>query len=1254
MINIHELNYETENSNTEIRKLSEKKENINKIKLNNLQKNNDENELKIKKISIFKLNCHLNMPIDYFFIILGVIASIGSGISLPMQIFISSELISEVGNTSEIISSEENKMRNLLEKAFDNKIKRLLIYGSISFTCNFLCVSFWNIVGQRNIHNLKYKYFSVILRQEQGWFDKINEFELRSKFQIQIEKIEQGIGEKLGIILSNIFQCISGFIIAFASSWKLTLVILCVFPIIIIVMFIFLKYIKNGKVISREKNEKVGGIEEEILYNIKTVISFSNFEFEINRYNKMLEEYYKLEFKNIYMLGAYIGIMLFLLYCSIFISLFYGRTLIEKEYNSNKKRNFNGGDVINVSFCTLLGIMSINSMIPNIKSIQEACLSSLDYFNLLERKIPIDFSFSYLKPDISKFKGEIVFKNVVFKYPSDKNDNNKNILNKINLIFESGKKTCLLGESGCGKSTIANLIERLYDINEGEILIDNINIKKYDIEYLRTIIGYVQQEQILLNKSIKDNIIFGRENLLKNKDIDELIKKVCDDSFSTEFIEKLPGKLNYKVGVKGNKLSVGQKQRIAIARALLLDPKILILDEATSSLDSNSEGEVQKALDKIYQKKNVTIIIIAHHSKAINFADKLYEIKDGISNEIEKEKINIQVNNLIHYYNNGKNHEIDENEISNNNLKVNNKEKQIDIIKEIKFEIKRVFLEISEKKCNMILAFACAIIVGGMNPFIGIIYGNCINGLNSKYESIRNNKGHKNDLLFLLIIFLEGVGNTIMNWQFMILGANLVKSYRKKIFKQYFKIDLSFYDLKINSPGVLLTRISNDINQLSILMISIIGYSSICISIFIVGLIIGCIIEFRLTLISISFIPFIILSNFLSKMMKKNINQHARYLNSESGGFFSECITNTKIVFCFNFQTKAVDYYMEIINYFKKNIICDSLISGFFLGLGKFCIFSANATVFYAAKKYILNKEINSENLSLIINLIIAMIIGIGQGFAKIGNLRNIKHVYNSVYNILDYNLKDQKDNIKNNVDDIKGKIEFKNVSFSYPTRPEKKILDNLSFTIEPGEHVAIIGQSGIGKSTIFQLLERFYDIEDENGEILIDNENIKNYDKYSLRKIIGLVPQEPIIFKRNVLENIRYGKLDSSDEECFKAAKYSNIMKFNNAQYNINEYDDKKDYCFSGGEIQRLAIARIFLKNPKILLLDEITSFLDKKNEKIILESLQKYMKNKTIIYISHRLDTIENCDKIFIFKNGKIVEKESNSELLKIKRKY
>jgi len=1226
------------------------------LKSNNNNHENNETELKVKIISIFRIFFHLNRPIDYFLMFLGIIGNIGSGISLPIQIYLSSELISDIGNTSEIISSEENKMMNIVEKSFNNKIKRLLIFGTISFLCNFLSFSFWNIVSQRDIHHLKYKYFSVILRQEQAWFDKINAFELRAKVQIQLEKIEQGIGERFGNILSNIFQSISGFIIAFINSWKLTLVILCIFPLIVLLMFFFLNSIKLGKILSRKKNENVGGIAEEILYNIKTVASFANFEFEIKRYNEMLEEYYNLELKNIYKLGVYIGTMMFLLYSSMFISLLYGRTLIEKEYNWNKKRNFTGGDVINVSFCTLMGVMSINSMIPNIKSVQEACTSSLDYFNLIERKMPMDFSFSNEKPDISKVKGEIIFKNVEFKYPSNKN---KNILNKINLIFESGKKIAIVGESGSGKSTIVNLIERLYEVDSGEILIDNIDIKKYDIHYLRALIGYVQQEPILFNKSIKENIIFGREKLLKNKNIDDLIKKVCDDSDSTEFIEKLPGKLNYLVGVKGNKLSGGQKQRIAIARALLLSPKILILDEATSALDKKSEKEVQIALDKIYQNKNITIIIIAHHSSAINYSDIIYKIQNGKGIKIEKGH---KSSNKTFYSKpkQNKNENIHELNTSIEILNVNNDDdKQIHSKngkkKEIKFQIKRIFLEISNKKFNMILAFISAIIVGGLNPIIGVMLGNSINGINSKYENIRYNKGLKYGLLFLLIAFLQGIGNIIMNWQFMILGANLVKSYRKKVFEKFLNLHLSFYDLESNSPGSLLTRLSNDANQLNSLMLSILGYTSICISIFIVGLIIGCLFEYRLTLISLSFIPFIILSNILTKILKKTINQKARDLNAEAGGFFSECVINTKTIYCFNFQNSAVDYYMEIINFLKNNIIYDSLISGFCIGFGKFCIFAANATIFYSAKKYILKRQINSENLSIIINVIITMIIGIGQGFGRIANLKNIKNAYNSLYNILDSKkeiLNYKKDNETKNADNIKGKIEFKNVSFAYPTRPEQKILDNVSFIIEPGEHAAIVGHSGSGKSTIFQLLERFYDIEDGNGEILIDNENIKNYDLYKLRKRIGLVPQEPILFKRNALENIRYGKLDASDEECLQAAKYSNFMEFNNALYNINENEEEK-YCFSGGEKQKMAIARIFLKNPKILMLDEITSSLDKNNVLTIQESLKKIIKNKTTISISHRLSTIENCNIIFFLNNGKI-EKGTYQELMKLKKEY
>ena len=199
------------------------------------------------------------------------------------------------------------------------------------------------------------------------------------------------------------------------------------------------------------------------------------------------------------------------------------------------------------------------------------------------------------------------------------------------MKFLSGKKTALIGESGCGKTTVVNLIERLYDRTGGEILIDGIDITKYDIQYLRNLIGYCEQEPILFNRSIRDNIIFGREKYLQElgEDIEQLVQKACEDAYVNEFLDNLPGGLNYIAGVKGSKLSGGQKQRIAIARAILAKPKILILDEATSALDNKSEKIIQKALDNI-SKRNITTITISHKLSTIKNSDLIYVLKDGM------------------------------------------------------------------------------------------------------------------------------------------------------------------------------------------------------------------------------------------------------------------------------------------------------------------------------------------------------------------------------------------------------------------------------------------------------------------------------------------------------------------------------------------------------------------------------------------------------------------------------------------------
>ena len=311
-----------------------------------------------------------------------------------------------------------------------------------------------------------------------------------------------------------------------------------------------------------------------------------------------------------------------------FIAALYSRKLLgDEEWNDNSGAIFTLGDIVTVVFSTLIAILSIGVTAPNIKIIQESSIASSDYFTLYEREPQMDFSKSVEKPPRDQVKGKIEFKDICFYYPSDKNQ--RMILKNLNILVEPGKKVALVGQSGCGKSTTVNLLERLYETSSGEVLIDGINIKNYNLPYLRSLIGYVQQEPVLFNKSIRENLIFGREETLKELgDTDTLINNALKEAYADEFVSNMKEGIDYVVGIKGSKLSGGQKQRIAIARAILCDPKILILDEATSALDNKSEKEVQRALDYISQK-NVTTLIIAHRLSTIKNADVIYALKNG-------------------------------------------------------------------------------------------------------------------------------------------------------------------------------------------------------------------------------------------------------------------------------------------------------------------------------------------------------------------------------------------------------------------------------------------------------------------------------------------------------------------------------------------------------------------------------------------------------------------------------------------------
>ena len=781
-------------------------------------------------------------------------------------------------------------------------------------------------------------------------------------------------------------------IFAFIGSWKLSLVLLCILPFMIVITFLItITDIKGGN-LSREVYEMAGSIVEEILYNIRVICSFANFDYELKRFYEKTEITANLEKKMFTIKDIYLSLLYLAEVLAIFIGIVYGRTLVKKDYNSVFGRDTSGGDITLTFNCMVNMIGAVVDLSNNIGIINRSLAASSDFFNLIERKQQMDLTDSIEKPPLDNIKGNIEFNNVNFYYPSD--INKKLVLNEINLKFTAGKKIALIGESGSGKTTVANLIERLYDRTGGEILIDGLDICKYDIQYLRNLIGYVEQEPILINRTIRDNIIFGRENNLLglNEDINELVKKACDEAYVSEFLDKVPDGLDYMVGIKGNKLSGGQKQRIAIARAILIKPKILILDEATSALDNKSEQIVQKALDNI-SKKNITTIIIAHKLNTIKNADLIYVLKDG---KIYEQGIHEELLLKGGYYEKMIRPQLLREELEKSNRKdeyirkmtslkrVNTEEVHFERRDEelslssdnVKLKVCKMIKIIMKDKCHFIFALISSIIYGAFPILKGYFLGKAIISITSKYQVIRYDDGLKFALIYLIIGILYVIGYFCFFYSFYYLGIDLTKTFRNYLLKKFLSLHIAFFDIDRNFQGSLASRMTIDTIQLKSSFKLILGNLIISISTLITALIFGVCYEYRLTLITIVFLPLLIILTIIRRFTVQVDSPKSLAASAEGGRILSECTTGSKTIFSYHFSQEALRLYLEAIDYITQKQYRDSFINALSLSLLVFCNYMYNAIIFAVGKRYILNNSLNSDEMTVIHSII-------GRGFSQ-------------------------------------------------------------------------------------------------------------------------------------------------------------------------------------------------------------------------------------------------------------------------------
>ena len=747
------------------------------------------------------------------------------------------------------------------------------------------------------------------------------------------------------------------------------------------------------------------------------------------------------------------------------------------------------------------------------------------------------------------------------------------------------------------------------------------------------------------------------------------MSKACKEASIENFILNNPDKYDYIVGVKGNKLSGGQKQRLAIARAILTKPKILILDEATSALDNQSEKEVQAALDNI-SKSNVTTLIIAHRLSTIKNADVIFALKGG--KVIEKgthqellEKNGYYANLIKSQIGTEDNHkEIQKIKsarrtmtkrfslkytkiIESEELKEEKK-----IIKEQNIEVKFVeILELlSDHKLDLIIGTIAGFIYGAGTPVAGLFFGKVLIALSPQDIEVIKTDGLRWSLYHLGIAVIGGVTIFLKTWKLESLGGVITAKMRKRVFRKYLELNLEFYEQDYNTPGSLLTKLSIDTTKISAIVLSVFGSLISAIGGIVISIVLGFIYDWKLTLISTAFLPFILFFTVFKAFFRANSSQGDNNLKIEAGSIISECVTSTKTIFSFNFQQKAVELYGSILGRGHKGVIKTGIISGILFGVGVFINYVSNAVLMKCSFIFLKNQTLSYEDMICALNCLLTLG-GICHSLMLLAEYPAAREAFRSLFRILRTHSEiisfEEVNKDKFFPQNFRGKIELKNVTFAYPTKPNNIILHNISLTINPGQYVALVGFSGSGKSTIIQLIERYYD--PLNGEVLIDDVNIKDYNLYLLRKKIGIVSQEPSLFKRSVYENILYGRLEAEENEVIKSAEQASISKFFK-----NQQKGEKNEPVSGGEKQRIAIARAFLKSPTILLLDEATSALDKESEIEVQKSITELQKGRTSVAVAHRLSTIIDSDVIFYLEYGKIIEKGTHNELLAKKGKY
>ncbi|XP_075068303.1 ATP-binding cassette sub-family B member 5 isoform X2 [Mixophyes fleayi] len=1232
----------------------------------------DENEHTGKKgktkvvgpISIFRYADVL----DVFYMIIGSLGALGNGICLPIMHIVFGEMTDSILCHN---SSLQNSSECVQFKPIEEQMTLFSLYyvaiGAAVLVCGYVQVSFWVLAAARQTRRMRRAFFHSVLSKEISWFDVTKAGELNSRLTEDINKINDGIGDKVGHLLQNFAAFVTGLAIALAKGWQLALVYMATSPLMAISSAFCSKMMVSLTSKELSAYAKAGAVAEEVLSSIRTVVAFGGQEKEIKRYTNNLGEAKKLGIKKAIASQLALGFVYLFVYGSYGLGFWYGTILILGD------QGYTVGDAIVVFFSVVISSYCIGQAFSHLEAFSIARGAAYGIFCVIDQISAIDsFSIEGYRLDI--IKGNVEFKDVHFCYPSRPNIQ---VLKGLNLKVKSGQTVALVGQSGCGKSTTVQLLQRLYDPQEGEIMVDGHDIRSLNVRHYRESIGVVSQEPVLFGTTIKNNIKYGRENVT-----DEEIETATREANAYDFIMALPEKFETLVGERGAQLSGGQKQRIAIARALVRNPKILLLDEATSALDTESESIVQAALDKASEGR--TTIVIAHRLSTVWTADLIVVLENGSVAEqgthtelMEKQGIYhslataqfIQVEDekdeTTQNGTNSKPSPVKCPNTKNSALKhimVEEKEEEENEITDVEEKglpdvsfIKLLQLNQSEWPYILVGTFS-SLINGGSHPMFCIFFAKIVALFGNDDPDQIKRESDLYCIIFAVIGFISFFTYFLQGFMFGRSGEVLTMRLRQMAFKAMLRQEMSWFDDKKNNTGALTTSLALEASQIQTATGTRLGLIAQNVASMGLSVIIAFFYGWEMSLLILAMTPVLVITGLLETRALTGFANRDKKELQQAGKIATEAVDNIRTVVSLTRERTFEKHYTESLQKPYRNSQRKAQIYGICFAFSQSFIFFAYAASYRFGAYLIQLGRMNVEQVLLVFILLTYGAVAVGQTLSFAPDYAKAKSAASHLFALFGREPAiDSYSSLGQKPDNCQANLELRQVSFNYPSRPDVPVLQELSVRISSGQTVAFVGSSGCGKSTSVQLLQRFYD--PHQGAVLFDNIDIKCLNVQWLRSQIGIVSQEPVLFDCSIAENIAYGdnSRQVSMEEIQQAAKAANIHSF------IEELPEKyktsvggKGTQLSGGQKQRVAIARALIRSPKLLLLDEATSALDNESEKVVQQALDEARKGRTCIMIAHRLSTVQNADLIVVMKNGRIIEHGTHQQLLTNRAAY